>query len=504
MKGLLSKSKSYDVGFICLLIALFYFFNFQNYFFLHPQGVHFIRQTDSLSFVSNYYNNGFHFFTPSLYNLASINGNGVCEFPILYYLASVLYIIFGEKEFILKLIHLLIFFIGLFHVYKLSYLVLKDYMYSYLVPFFILASTSLVYYSFNFLPDIAALGFALSGWYFGFKFKENKVTRPLIFSIFFFLISSLLKVTYLINPFAFLGMSLIEFLLVKKQDTNSRKIILKQFYYFGISFLVVMVWNVFVFFYNIKNQSTYFTTSILPIWDLTIQERSIYWNDILSEWYKKYLAETSFHALLLGLIFIGIFFKKIPINLKLALLFSAFGTISYFLLFFQQFRFHDYYYLLFFPFIIFILLSFFQIWKQLFPNNLGQNILKFVFLVIIASGLNYSRIKLEERYYKGNDLNSKIGFQILKNKQFIDDVKIPKDSKVLIGPDLSVNGGLYFIKRKGWPINNADEITKEKINFFKSQGADYFILVNDSKSQKILDDLGRKLFKNRDLSIYKL
>lgn len=504
MKRMLSKSKSFDICFISLLIALFYFFNFQNYFFLHPQGVHFIRQTDSLSFVSNYYNNGFHFFSPSLYNLSSINGNGVCEFPILYYLSSLLYLVFGEKEFILKLIHLLIFFTGLFHVYKLSYLVLKDYMYSYIVPFFILSSTSLVYYSFNFLPDIAALGFAFSGWYFGFKFKENKVNKHLIFSILFFLISSLLKVTYLINPFAFLGISFIEFLLIKKEDTNRRKIILKQFYYFGISFLVVITWNVFVIFYNLKNQSTYFTTSILPIWDLTIQELSIYWNDILSEWYKKYLAETSFHVLVVVLIFITIFFKKIPKNFTVALLFLTFGTLSYFLLFFQQFRFHDYYYLLFFPFIIFILLSFFQVWKQLFKNNLVQNILKFIFLVIIASGLNYSRIKLKERYSKGNDLNSKIGFQILKNKKFIDDVKIPKDSKVLIGLDLSVNGGLYFIKRKGWSINNADDITNEKIKFFKSLGADFFILVNDPKSQNRLDDVGRKLFKNRDISIYKL
>ena len=175
----------------------------------------------------------------------------------------------------------------------MTFLILKDPFYAFLVPLFILSSTSLVYYSFNFLPDIAALGFAFSGWYYIFKFKENNNTKTLVISTLFFTLSSLIKVTYLINPLSVLGMFLVERFISQKTERNNFK---KIGLIFSISFFIVLLWNVFVFYYNTINQSTYFTTSILPIWDLTSTEKVIYWNEILGEWYKKYLAETSFHV----------------------------------------------------------------------------------------------------------------------------------------------------------------------------------------------------------------
>ena len=121
--------------------------------------MHFMRQTDSLSFVSQYFNNGFHFFEPQLFNLKNIDGRAACEFPILYYITSLLYIIIGKKLFLLKFIHLIISFTGLFYVYRLSYLILKDYVYSILIALFLCTSTVFNFYAFNYLPDAPALGF---------------------------------------------------------------------------------------------------------------------------------------------------------------------------------------------------------------------------------------------------------------------------------------------------------------------------------------------------------
>jgi len=253
MRRFLLKIDKYDLGFLGVLLGVFYFFNFHHYFFLPSQGVHFIRQTDSLSFVSNYYENGFHFFEPSIYNLMSVNGKAVCEFPLIYYCTSLLYLIFGEKEFLLKTIHLAIFFIGLFHVYKLSFLILKKHLYAYLIPLFILSSTSLVYYSFNYLPDSAALGFAFSGWYFIYRFKEDKRFKLLLFSTLFFCLSSLLKVTYLVHPIAAYAMVFMGEILSKSNNKMDKKAFLKLTLLYGISFVLVLLWNVFVLNYNAIN-----------------------------------------------------------------------------------------------------------------------------------------------------------------------------------------------------------------------------------------------------------
>ena len=343
------KIDKYDLGFIGLLAVVLLFFNFQHYLFLPPQGVHFIRQTDSLSFVSNYFENGFHFFQPATYNLMSFNGNAACEFPIIYYFTALLYLIFGEKEFLLKLIHLTIFFIGLFHTYKLSFLILKNYFQAYLIPLFILSSTSLVYYSFNYLPDSAALGFALSGWYFIYRFKDEATIKILLFATVFFGLSSLLKVTYLVHPISAYAMIFISYFSSNSTFKIDKKVFLKLTLFFIISFSIVVLWNLYVLYYNDKNTSLYFTTNILPMWELSVSERAIYWKEILGEWYKKYLAETSYHFFIVCCFFSVFTIKRVKRELIWVLAFLFLGSLVYFILFFIQFRYHDYYSLLFFP-----------------------------------------------------------------------------------------------------------------------------------------------------------
>ena len=504
MQRFILKIDKYDLGFVGLLVIVLLFFNFHHYFFLPPQGVHFIRQTDSLSFVNNYYENGFHFFKPSIYNLMSTNGNAACEFPIIYYFTAFLYLLFGEKEFLLKSIHLIIFLIGLFHVYKMSFLHLKNHLYAYLIPLFILSSTSLVYYSFNYLPDSAALGFAFSGWYFIYQFKDSKENKYLLFSTLFFALSSLLKVTYLVQPIAAYGMLLMVYFFSPLKTELDKKVLKKLTLFFGGALLLVICWNSFVLFYNSKNNSTYFTTDILPIWDLSPAERIIYWEDILGEWYKKYLAETSFHFFIAIGLFMLFNIRKVSISLRWNLLFLVCGSFIYFILFFLQFRFHDYYFLLFFPLIVFLLIAFFESFQKTILNTKGIVFFNLVALVIIVAGLNYARMKTAERYQNGNDSVSRIGFVLRKNILNLNRLQIPRNSKVIIGPDLSVSGGLNYLHRKGWVLNRSTDVTVEKINELKSFGADYFIQVQDYKKyEKNLEKVGALIFKNKDLSVYK-
>ena len=155
--------------------------------------------------------------------------------------------------------------------------------------------------------------------------------------------------------------------------------------------------------------------------------------------------------------------------------------------------------------LVFLLIAFFISFQNTIQNKWIIILFKLGVLIVIIAGLNYSRIKTKERYDNGCDTFSRIGFIMLNNKDELEKLKISKKSKVIIGPELSVNGGLYSLHLKGWVINSKDEITSQNIEKLKSFGANYFILIdNDSEAQKVIQEKGLKIFQNQDLSVYQL
>jgi hypothetical protein len=496
------NSKIKNLAFIFLLVIIYFFFDFDSILLKFPQGVHFIRQTDSLAFAAHYYHFGFHFFKPGLFNLMSENAYAVCEFPIIYYITAFLYLLFGEQEFILKSINLLILSIGCYHLFRLSMLLLKDFALSILTVFFLFSSVAFVYYGFNYLPDSAALGLTFSAWYFYHKFLEVKNLKALFYCFSLLTLAALLKATYFIQPIAIILLLII----VYKDDIKFyfRKI----FPFFLISGFIVLIWNLYVFYFNAKHHSDYFTTSTLPIWDLSKNEISLIWDEMLGEWYKKYLAESSFHfylfICLIGL-YLGIVrYKKLLILIVILFL----GTLSYFILFYQQFKHHDYYFLLMIPFVYFSLVLGLKGISEKFKNKpVFISIFKLVFFVVVIAGINYSSEKFRERYEKGKDDFSKIAFDLKENETFISTLKFSVKAKLIIAEDKSVNGGLYFMKRKGWLIDSIKDDFINKINQYKEKGANYLIVIDYKKYALKMEGLlnyCKVLSKNEKVIVYEI
>lgn len=229
----------YGTLFLIALTVLFFYLGLAEIFFSGPQGIHFMRQTDSLSFASQYFNNGFHFFKPQLYNLKNIGGYAACEFPITYYITALLYSLVGKKLFLLKLLHFLIVSTGVYFIFKLSYQLLKDYFYAALICLLLFTSTVFNYYSFNYLPDAPALGFIFIGWYFIFQYQSSKKEKTVIISFLFFILGSLIKVTYLINPLAVIGFSLFSVLFHKTGLMSSH--VAKRIIIYGTAGVIIVV-----------------------------------------------------------------------------------------------------------------------------------------------------------------------------------------------------------------------------------------------------------------------
>lgn len=489
---------------LLLFVCIFIFLGFGNHLFSGPNGIHFMRQTDSLSFASQYYNNNYHFFSPSLFNLKNNLGNAACEFPITYFITSLLYGLFGEKFYILKLLHLLIVYLGVFFAIKLIYEILKDKFYAIIIGLTLFTSTVFNYYSFNYLPDAPALGFTFIAWYFTYQFQKNKRTKTLIIAFIFFTLSGLIKVTYLINPFSIIAYAILG--LILKHETlitysNAKKII-----FTGLtSTLIIVSWNIYVLYYNHVNHSNSFNTTAQPIWNMSKETFEITMNHMTEYWYNSYFFPSTFHFIYI-LTFVQILlYKKTDRKLTLLLVLLFLGSFSFLLLFFSQFKDHDYYFITFLPLFLFLLINGFKTMMNFSKNKYIHGIIKVILLTIVISGINYSKKGLGERFEFGKDIYSKTGLIIKKHLHAIKKLNLPNNAKFIVAPDLCPNDGLLYLNKMGWTIHESSEITLKQIRHYQSLGADYLLLVNEnSKSDTIGKFVGKKIYTSKEICIYKV
>jgi hypothetical protein len=472
--------------FLLLLFFIFILFNYQFVIFQGPYGIHFIRQTDSLSFVSNYYHNGFHFFEPEIFNLSSINGKNACEFPIVYYFTALLYLIFGENDFILRLITYSISSIAFIYLFKICKLFIQNIIISILFTLILISSPILQYYSINFLPDGIVLAFTIIAWYHFLNFiLNNKKIEVFYYSFIFFGIASLIKVTYFIHPFAAILTLLLMDLFKLKSILKTLKTNAKQILIFILILIIILSWTYFLTVYNAKNNANYFTIKPLPIWELHKTQIFEVLDHLTNHWFSQFYYPSTIH-LYYVLIFIFILnIYKLEKKLIFIVLFLFLGLTFYFILFFKQFKNHDYYLLNFLPMLFIVLI--------ISINRIEQQVVKYqkkylfpfiqlILFVFVILSYKHTKIKMNERFdIKRSDLFADIGKKLRNTRTVLAKNKIPKSAKFIICNDKSPNGGLYFINRKGWNVSDTSVQSLNLLNHFLSKNEAKYIIYTDKK-----------------------
>lgn len=489
--------------FLLLLIAVYLFLDFQTILFSHPQGIHFIRQTDSLSFVANYFKNGFNFFQPQVFNLQSTDGKGASEFPILYYLTAIFYRIFNEHEFILRLITILIASTGFFYLFKLLYSFLNDLVYAIGFSFLFISSTVILYYTNNFLPDAGAFGLTLIGWYFFFSFIKNRNNTKLLLScVIFFTLASLIKVTYFINPIAAI-LSIIAYSYSKETGIkNAFQNNVKPLVFFIVSLIVVLSWNSYVTYYNNINNDSYFLIHPRPIWIISKKEIAEVWEYMTNYWYTSYYYPATFTVFLIIFGESILFLKKSERMILIPSCILAIESICYLLLFFAQFKSHDYYFIALIPCIILLVINSFIALKHKFPELINNYVAKLLLVYLCVLSLNFARKNLIQRYEKREDLYASIGDKLSTTRHYLDLIGVSKNAKIIIISDNSLNGGLYFINRPGWSVSDVSEAEVRLVNNHINEGADYIVFTDKKYIYKGF--IGIKIGEENGILIYKL
>ena len=131
-----------------------------------------------------------------------------------------------------------------------------------------------------------------------------------------------------------------------------------------------------------------------------------------------------------------------------------------------------------------------------------QRLVQIILLMIIIAGINYSRNKLDYRYHLGMTTYSQTGLLLDEHRVSIEQLDIPKDAKIILAPEPSQNGGLFYLNRIGWTISSIEDVTQQHLIKLKQKGADYLILTSsDNKAFLNAKTEGKVILKNKDLSV---
>ncbi len=432
---------------ILLLIALAgisIYYDYPSMLSLQPQGSHMWRQADCMAMTQNYKQFHLPFFEPETYNLESTHGKVAGEFPIFYFIASK----FENAGFALRLMHAIIFLLGIFAAYSVAFYFLERRLLSIFCCLMLFTSPLLVFYGNNFLSDVPSLSFAWMGWaLFLHHYKREEVTWMLV-AFTCFALSALLKASEALNL-------IIVFLFLYRSRIRTPRI--KGFILFLYALLPVFLWYAYAKWYNAENHNTYYCLSSAPAWKLSLKDTGLgLWRMVVS-WSKVYFWRPTSIALILSSYFLYKNRKRLSDELKAVILLSVMTTILYILFFYEKMISHEYYYAAFYIFVLFWIIGTVRVYNFFYAENVFSHTALFIFLLInIFYCKNFVKDKLTFETYNGY-LSSEW------MQQFLAQHGVDENKSVLVIPDCSPNEKLYQLKRKGFTdFNHAGDILKQK------------------------------------------
>ncbi len=446
--------KLHQLLFLTLLISVSLYYGYHKTLSFRPQSVHAWRQADCASITLNYYKNGMNFFKPQVHNLTSDGGTtgytATSEIPVLYYFSAFLYKIFGPHEMIIRLINMLIFFLGLFHLFKLLYFLFKNFFWASALSLLIFTSPVLVYYGNNFLVNVSGLSFSITAFYYFTRYYYDKKKKYLIISFIFFFLAGAFKLTSLMLLIALAFYFIIEQLSFLHKEL-SKIIHDKKLFISGtvIVFLLIGSWLVYASYYNNRHESYYFSTVLFPIWTLSFSEIKDFIKHIWEMWSGEYF-NISVHLLFIGLLAFIVFNLKKAKRFYLIVLFGLIiESVGYILLQFWTFHDHDYYTIEQNIVPVFIVITAFGILFKHYPKIFKSVIFKSIFVMLLIFNIFYTKSRLEERYngWQNNYFNDKK--DIYSITSYLRNIGVKEDDKIIYVPDFT-NVSLYLMDQPGW------------------------------------------------------
>ncbi|MFO7371021.1 MAG: glycosyltransferase family 39 protein [Bacteroidales bacterium] len=465
---------------VLALIGFFYFYH--TILFSPPQSIHRWRQADCLSITLNYYQHGMNMIKPELHLMISDDmnsGYAACEAPLLYYFVALLYKIFGPHEYIYRIVNVLILFIGLGALFRISLRLLHNFVAAAFVPLLVFVSPVMAYYGNNFLTDSTALALVFIGWWQYFRYTEKGNYKMFAIAILLFTLAGLLKVTMLIN-LAALGCLGIAWHLRIRILRDHRPLFpgaMASFLPMMICLIVIATWYLYAIYYNRLHHTSAFLTTVTPWWAVSKEFRKEITPMIMSN-FPVYYSIFIRYFLLASLLVCIVFFRHIPKYLGILTALLLVGGVVYISLFYTQFIYHDYYLIVLFSAIAFLVLTAILAIKHKYPGFFGSWIFAVSLIVILVFNVIHARKEMHRRYF-GSKRETPVFESLFTIRPYLKSIGIKPEDRVITIPDNTYSYTLYLMNQPGYRIWKIDSTTPGWICAMIDRSARYLV-VNDS------------------------
>lgn len=517
---------------LAIIFILFFLNGYHRSLFFRPGSIHQWRQADCLSITKNYFEENLSFFKPKIHYQGVKEGKAVSEFPILNYSVALLWNIFGEHEFIYRLLEYLIFICAVVITFGISYRYFQSYLLSYFLAGLLLTSPLIVYYSLNFIADVPAFSIGLIGFFTFYNFYQTKKQVHFYLSLLMATLAVLMKASALTSLAVIFVFTLIDVLNLnsyfKTEKLFHKK--LTPLLLLAGSLVVVSAWYAYALYYNDYMKNEVFLLTVLPIWELNSEElmhaTKMLFNNYLLPWF---LNKSMFTMFVFICVFVCYYFKLLSSFFKISFILSGIYFIMYFVFFYQVFNLHDYYLinLMIFPVITTLSAAQLIINEEVIRFNL--NLTRFLIIVLLlGSSINSAamyRLRTinkdhfvswypfisEDEINLSNYLFWEYGNAIQRIENITPDLRmhnIKRDDIVLSIPDPSFNISLYFMDQKGYTITRDHLINDSLVtDLFLNKNIKYVVLSDTSlKNERAFIRLSQHLepyFTKGDVKVYK-
>jgi|GEM_PF-972920 len=495
--------------FILTLILIYVYLQFHVIAFYEPGGIHFIRQVDSLNFIKYYRDHGMQFFTTGSYSLESTEGRGACEFPLMYYLLAAYENMFGENIYLLRWIYLGITSAGLIFFFRMLNRHITFWPLTLALTFILYGSAIITYYANNYLPDACAWGFVLCGFYTAGHYMHKPAARWIVAGFILFTWAALLKPTFLIAYGSVSGgMFLAHFVAAKGRVKDFFATYGYWMLAFVLGTILVLAWGRYINLYNEQYHNAYFLTKAAPVWETNAEFKAQVFDYVFHYWWDSYYPRPVFYVF--GILIIAglLAYRYADKWLYFASVLAWLGMALYFVLFFAQFKEHDYYFMLVsFAFFVSVFNGVLALYRLL-PNVWVHTALALVLCGFSVLSYYQVRGRIEYRYaLKDNLYYTEVYLKLHHSEALLQKAGVDASVPVVVMVDHARNTGLFALRRYGWPVYGTTEQEFDRLRSLATSEGDRacLVLTGDSLLQKdqLMPFLGQKLVSENGVSIFR-